>query len=80
MHGEAERRIICQAGLSLINLDSEPKGLKKIPIRAADKEEILKELKNIYQISAETLFIDLSGFAQNQAFGRDMEKHWAHSI
>ena len=72
MHGAAERRIICQSGLSLINLSGDPDGLKEITIPADDKEEILEELKNKYQISTETLFIDLSGFSQNHASGKGL--------
>ena len=101
MHGEAERRIIRQDGLFLINLPSNlddwekitvaednseadtlsrtPADLKKIiiTIQAANKEKIREELKNAYQISEETLFIDLSGFSQNQASGRKLERYWA---
>ena len=77
MRGAAERRIIRQDGLFLINLPGDVNGLERITIQAADKEEILKELKNTYQISAEKLFIDLSGFAQNQASGREWKEYWA---
>ena len=77
MQGAVERRIICQAGLFLINLPHDQVGIEKIPIKAADKERIRGELKNTYQISADTLFIDLSGFAQNQASRRDLEEYWA---
>ena len=77
MCGEAERRIICQDGLFFINLPPDLGDLEEIIIQADGKEEILKELKSAHQISAEKLFIDLSGFAQNQASGREWEEYWA---
>ena len=76
MHGPAERRIICQAGLFLINSPNE--SLEEIIIHANYKEKILEELKNKYQVSAETLFIDLSGFAQNHAPSKALENYWIH--
>ena len=77
MQGAAERRIIRQDGLFFINLPRNMDGLKIITIQAADKEKIRKELKKTYRISAETLFIDLSGFAQNQASGKKLEEYGA---
>ena len=76
MSGEAERRIIRQDGLFFINLPPDLSDLEEIIIEADGKEEILKELKRTYQISAEKLFIDLSGFAQNHASGREWEEYW----
>ena len=73
MHGEAERRIIRQSGVFIINLnlkeeeEKAEKRLFEIKIARGDKESILKELRNNYQISEETLFIDLAGFAKNQS-------------
>ena len=80
MHGAAERRIIRQDGLFLINSLSNLDDWQKIaiPIRAADKEKMREELKDAYQISEETLFIDLSGFAKNQASGEVLEDYWVY--
>ena len=67
MHGEAERRIIRQSGVFIINLKPREKNLSFINIPKGDKQKIINELRNNYQISEETLFIDLAGFAKNHA-------------
>ncbi|MGI9347984.1 MAG: tetratricopeptide repeat protein [Gammaproteobacteria bacterium] len=67
MHGEAERRIIRQSGVFIINLKPDEKNLLPIDILSSEKEKILEELDAKYQISADTLFIDLAGFAKNHA-------------
>ena len=67
MHGEAERRIIRQSGVFVINLKPDEKNLPPIDILSGEKEKILEELDAKYQISADTLFIDLAGFAKNQS-------------
>ena len=76
MQGQAERRIICQSGLFLINLTEPNKNLlTSITINFSHKNKILDELNSRYQISADTLFIDLSGFAQNQASKMDVTNY-----
>ena len=67
MHGEAERRIIRQSGVFIINLKPREKNLSFINIPKGDKQKIINELREKYQISEETLFIDLAGFAKNHA-------------
>ena len=67
MHGEAERRIIRQSGVFIINLKPDEKNLLPIDVLSGEKEKILEELNAKYQISADTLFIDLAGFAKNQS-------------
>jgi hypothetical protein len=63
MHGSAERRIIRQAGVFIIGLDGQHDALKTVKISSKHKADILTELGKKYHISDETLFIDLSGFA-----------------
>ena len=76
MQGQAERRIICQSGLFLINLTEDDKNLENpIIIEAKHKKGILKELDLHYQISANTLFIDLSGFAHNQTTTKKVSEY-----
>ena len=67
MHGEAERRIIRQSGVFIINLKPREKNLSFINIPKGDKQKIINELHEKYLISADTLFIDLAGFAENQS-------------
>ena len=67
MHGAAERRIIRQSGVFIINLKPREKNLSFINIPKGDKQKIINELREKYHISADTLFIDLAGFAENQS-------------
>ena len=80
MHGEAERRIIRQLGVFIINLKAEKEKkeerLFEVPISQVDKENILKELRNNYQISEETLFIDLAGFAKSRSTDNPLSEGW----
>ncbi len=75
LHGAAERRIMTQSGLFLINITKKHKDMQRVLIREKDKKDILDELDSIYQISAETLFMDLSGFAQNHATHIPLKAH-----
>lgn len=97
VHGTAERRIIRQHSIFIIDsagrlreeyfcskvkkngsqkneAEKIPTKLKSIPIKAGNKEKILKALKKYHQISAETLFIDLQGFAANNAASKPFER------
>ena len=75
LHGAAERRIMTQAGLFLINITENHKDMQHVIISKKDKKKILEELDSTYQISAETLFMDLSGFAQNQTADKAFSDH-----
>ncbi|MGU9956865.1 MAG: FRG domain-containing protein [Arenicellales bacterium WSBS_2016_MAG_OTU3] len=75
LHGAAERRIMTQAGLFLINITDEHEDMQHVIISKKDKNKILEELDSTYQISAETLFMDLSGFAQNQTADKAFSDH-----
>ena len=77
MHGEAERRIIRQSGVFIINLKPDEKNLLPIDVLSGEKEKILEELNAKYQISADTLFIDLAGFAMNQSSKKPLSKAYA---
>lgn len=77
-HGEAERRIIAQDGVFLINLKSDYEDMKSIIIKRKDKADVLRELRERQQIFADTLFIDLSGFAQNQSQQSDIDDAWVY--
>lgn len=67
MHGTAERRIIVQASIFLLNLKEKDGRIKKITVRRKDKKKLLRELEETYQISKDKLFIDFSGFAANRS-------------
>ena len=82
MHGAAERRIICQSGIFVINLKEQAEKQKnekerklfEIPIPYKEKKKMLDELRDHYEISAETLFIDLAGFSNNYSADTDLPK------
>ena len=76
MHGAAERRIIRQSGASIINLKPDEESLPSIDILSDDKNKILEELRHNYQISADTLFIDLAGFADNRSHDKNLDTFW----
>ena len=76
MHGAAERRIIRQSGASIINLKPDEESLPLIDILGDDKKNLLKELRDDYKISAETLFIDLAGFANNRSHNKNLDTFW----
>lgn len=86
MHGAAERRIIRQSGVFVINAReimtesgitekvAQIGDLEKIthPIPSADKKNLRKELEESFGISVQSLFIDLAGFAQNNHYQEDI--------
>ncbi len=76
MQGSAERRIIRQSGVFIIGLDDKYEELTHVCIASKDKEEILDELASIYQISDETIFIDLSGFASTRSAEKRLQSHY----
>lgn len=76
MQGSAERRIIRQSGVFIIGLDDQYEELSHVCIVSKDKEEILDELASIYQISDETIFIDLSGFASTRSAEKLLRSHY----
>lgn len=76
MQGSAERRIIRQSGVFIIGLDDQYERLTHVCIASVDKENILKELASIYQISDETIFIDLSGFANARSAEKRLQSHF----
>ena len=75
IHGAAERRIIAQSGVFVINVD---KNCEYIIIKHEHKEQILKELDEAHNINADELFMDLSGFAQSRSVTADFGKRWGH--
>ena len=64
IHGAAERRILAQHGIFLVHAN---KDCESISIKPDDKGNVLEELRTDYQISADSLFPDLNGFAQHQS-------------
>ncbi len=75
LHGAAERRIMTQAGLFLINITEKHEDMQHVIISKEYKKKILDELDSTYQINADTLFMDLSGFAQNHATHIPLKAH-----
>ena len=88
MHGAAERRIICQSGVFAINAreikDTNTRKETEIsklefdphPILIVDKKRLRRELEKSLGISAQSLFIDLAGFAQNNRYQQEqIDKH-----
>lgn len=73
LHGPAERRIMAQSGLFMINLVEEEKYVTSINIEKKDKAILIEELNNRFQISANTLFMDLAGFAESQSTYQKVE-------
>ena len=67
LHGLAERRMMAQSGLFMMNLGQKGSYVKTIDIGKQDKSKLLEELNNRFQISANTLFMDLAGYAENQS-------------
>lgn len=76
IHGDAERRILIQAGLFLINLRSLDLPVKTVEIAKEDKEDVLEELSSAHHITKQSLFMDLSGFASSWSDNTDRINVW----
>ena len=64
IHGEAASRILRQRSVFVIGRPLIPEDIVQyIEIEASDKIEIRKELENIFDISEQTLFMDIHGFS-----------------
>ena len=64
IHGEAAARILRQRSVFLIDRPLIPEDVVDyIEIQASDKATIKKELEDIFDISARTLFMDIHGFS-----------------
>lgn len=76
VHGEAERRIIRQSGVFAFNLSDRTPSMETHFISRNEKESLRKELKEFFGISAQNLFIDLAGFAQNNNYREKIVNHF----
>ena len=64
IHGEAAARILRQRSVFVIGRPLIPEDVvQHIEIGASDKAEIRKELEDIFDISEQTLFMDIHGFS-----------------
>ena len=75
--GEAERRILNQSGVFIINLSYGHSELKKITIRADKKEALRRELREKYHISEDVLFTDFIGFAWSRSYNKPLSTYWS---
>lgn len=72
MHGVAERRVLAQQGLFILNYTMSANHTREVIIPCDEKSTILDELASLYRVDASSLFQDLAGFAQNNSSTRPL--------